>query len=240
LSLVAAGCGLLESEPEPSGAVMVLLPDLSESGVAAQDAQRRHVTEVFAGVAAEHEARVLLASIDEAALDDPHIDESATFDTSAAQGNPKGREDIRRLARATLAEEVYTLFAAASSGAPKTDLSGALAWAAATLRTAGTGWKGIAVLGDAVSTAAPCNMLLAPPVDVDTAIAACFPAGVPDLAGVEVWFAGATAYAGTDRPPVAADVLEQFWTAVVERGGGTVVAFAPTVLPESVSAQGVE
>jgi hypothetical protein len=52
---------------------------------------------------------------------------------------------------------------------------------------------------------------------------------LPDLGGVHVYFLGATAYAG-ERPPVAPDVLERFWTDVVERGGGTVEQFAPTVL----------
>jgi len=234
LLLALPSCGFVESEPRPSGALLVILGDRSPSGMAAQDSQRRHVSDYFAPLAAEHEARVVVASIDGAALDQPEYHDSATFDTAAAQDNPDGEADIREEGRRELLAETDALFAA-ESGAAASDVAGALGWAATTLRNArgGEGWRGVAILSDAVSTAPPCNMLLSPPVDVEAAIAACFPAGVPDLTGVDVYFAGATAYPGVDRPPVAADVLEAFWTAVVERGGGTLRAFAPTLLGES-------
>jgi hypothetical protein len=236
LLLTPLGCGFVESEPKPSGAVLVVLGDRSPSGMAAQDSQRRHVSDYFAPLAAEHEARVVVASIDGAALDEPEYQDSATFDTAAAQDNPDGEANIREEGRRELLAETDALFAAGAE-ASSSDVAGALGWAATTLRHArgGDGWRGVAILSDAVSTAPPCNMLLSPPVDVEAAIAACFPAGVPDLTGVDVYFAGATAYPGVERPPVAADVLEAFWTAVVERGGGTLRAFAPTLLGESTS-----
>jgi hypothetical protein len=231
--LTLLGCGFVESEPEPSGAVLVILGDRSPSGMAARDSQRRHVSDYFAPLAAEHEARVVVASIDGAALDEPQYEDSATFDTAAAQDNPEGEDDIREAGRRELLAEADAMFAAGSEAAAS-DVAGALGWAATTLRNAreSDGWRAVAILSDAVSTAPPCNMLLSPPVDIEAAIAACFPAGVPDLTGVNVYFAGATAYPGVDRPPVAADVLEAFWTEVVERGGGTLQAFAPTLLGE--------
>ena len=239
LLLALLGCGFVESEPEPSGAVLVILGDRSPSGMAAQDSQRRHVSDYFAPLAAEHEARVVVASIDGAALDQPEYQDSATFDTAAAQGNPDGEANIRDEGRQELLAETDALFAteAEAQAANSSDVAGALGWAATTLGNArgNDGWRGLAILSDAVSTAPPCNMLLSPPVDVEAAIAACFPAGVPDLTGVDVYFAGATAYPGVERPPVAADVLQAFWTAVVERGGGTLRAFAPTLLGESTN-----
>jgi hypothetical protein len=239
LLLALLGCGFVESEPEPSGAVLVILGDRSPSGMAAQDSQRRHVSDYFAPLAVEHEARVVVASIDGAALDQPEYQDSATFDTAAAQGNPDGEANIRDEGRRDLLAETDALFAADAQAAVanSSDVAGALGWAATTLRNArgNDGWRGVAILSDAVSTAPPCNMLLSPPVDVEAAIAACFPAGVPDLTGVDVYFAGATAYPGVERPPVAADVLQAFWTAVVERGGGTLRAFAPTLLGESTN-----
>jgi hypothetical protein len=237
--LALLGCGFVESEPEASGAVLVILGDRSPSGMAAQDSQRRHVSDYFAPLASEHEARVVVASIDGAALDEPEYQDSATFDTAAAQDNPDGEANIRAEGRRRLLAETDALFAAEAEAANSSDVAGALGWAATTLRNArgGEGWRGVAILSDAVSTAPPCNMLLSPPVDIEAAIAACFPAGVPDLTGVDVYFAGATAYPGVERPPVAADVLEAFWTAVVERGGGTLRAFAPTLLGESTSGE---
>src|SRR5262245_7857912 len=243
LLMALLGCGFVESEAEPSGAVLVILGDRSPSGMAAQDAQRRHVSDYFAPLAAEHEARVVVASIDGAALDEPQYQDSATFDTAAAHGNPDGEANIREAGRRELLAETDAWFAAGTDPeaevATSSDVAGALGWAATTLRNArdSNGWRGIAILSDAVSTAPPCNMLLSPPVDVEAAMAACFPAGVPDLAGVDVYFAGATAYPGVESPPVAADVLEAFWTAVVERGGGTLQAFAPTLIGKSTRSE---
>src|SRR5262245_33568127 len=95
LLMTLLGCGFVEAEPEPSRAVLVILGDRSPSGMAAQDSQRRHVSDYFEPLAAEHEARVVVASIDGAALDQPEYHDSATFDAAVAQGNPEGEEDIR-------------------------------------------------------------------------------------------------------------------------------------------------
>jgi hypothetical protein len=167
-------------------------------------------------------------SIDSAALEDPQAHVTVSFDDAPAGGNELVARDIRAAARRKLLTETDALFAAGSD-ARSSDVAGAVSWAASIIESSSDGWGGIVLLSDAVSTSPPCNMTLTPPSDTDVAVADCFPSGLPDLGGVHVYFLGATAYAG-ERPPVAPDVLERFWTDVVERGGGTVEQFAPTVL----------
>src|SRR5262245_58229396 len=136
LLVSATSCGFVESEPEPSGAVLVVLGDRSPSGMAAQDAQRRYVSDYFAPLAAEHEARVVVASIDGAALDEPQYQDSATFDTAAAQGNPDGEANIREAGRRELLAETDAWFAVGTDPeaevATSSDVAGALGWAATT------------------------------------------------------------------------------------------------------------
>jgi hypothetical protein len=69
-----------------------------------------------------------------------------------------------------------------------------------------------------------------PLADVEAALTTCFGDTLPDLGGTEAWFLGAGAMPGGEPAPVDVGLLEAFWTAAVERGGGTLVAFGPTVL----------
>jgi hypothetical protein len=226
--LAGGGCGFLEEEPAPSGSMLVVLADLTPSGRAAEASQRRHVADVVVPLAETNGAEVVLVPIDDAALEDPLAHVTVSFDDVSAGGNELVAGEIRAAARRELLTETDALFAAGSD-ARGSDVAGALSWAASTVKSSSDGWGGIVLLSDAVSTSPPCNMTLTSPSDTDIAVADCFPSGVPDLGGVHVYFLGATAYSG-ERPPVAPDVLERFWTDVVERGGGTVEQFAPTVI----------
>ncbi|HEX6423647.1 MAG TPA: hypothetical protein VFZ79_09220 [Acidimicrobiales bacterium] len=217
-----------ESTPEPTGAVLIVLADLTPSGRAAVESQRRHVEDVVVPLARAHRAEVVLTTIDDAALDDPGI-RRVSFDTAAAAGNPVVAADIETAATTDLLAALDAVFAAGST-ARTSDVAGAVGWAAATLGQSGDGWHGLVVLSDAVSTAAPCNLMLAPTSATEATVDACFPAGVPDLAAVEVFFLGASTYPQGEEPLVDPAALEGFWRTVVERGGGSVGAFGPTVL----------
>lgn len=240
--LALTGCAaedlLAGGAPAPSDAVLVVLADVTPSGRAALASQRRHVADVVVPLAAAQRAVVVLTTIDDAALDDPEI-RRVSFDTAAAAGNQVVAADIETAARADLLAELDAIFAAGST-ARSSDVAGAIAWAAATLREAGDDWRGLVVLSDAVSTAAPCNLMLAPASATEATVDACFPAGVPDLAGVEVLFLGATTYPQGEEPLVDPAALENFWRTVVERGGGSVGAFGPTVLGQQPPAGEVD
>lgn len=250
------GCGLAESEPEPSDALLVVLADLTPSGLLEEAAQRRHITDVVVPLAIAHDAEVVLAAIDDAALVDPEPRGGADFDRAAAQGNDVLAEKLLDDARAELARDVDDLFASAAGRSSRgSDVAGAVAWAAGTLgdtrdaggaggsggevQAAGAGggagggdsvWRGLAVLSDAISTIPPCTMTRPPLADVEAAITSCFAGRVPDLTGTDAYFLGAGVMPGGEPTPVDVGLLEAFWTAVVERGGGSLQAFGPTVL----------
>lgn len=250
LSLGVGGCGLTEEEPRSSDAVLILLADLTPSGILEQDAQRRHIDDVVIPLAVEHDANVVLAVIDDAALVDPEPRGGADFDRAAAQGNQVAEQKLVAQARRDLVADVDALFTGAASHPSRgSDVAGAVAWAADTLRvdaatTSGSGngegtWYGLAVLSDAISTIPPCAMTSPPMADVEAAISACFAGSLPDLRGTEVWFLGAGVMPDGEPPPVDVHLLEAFWAAVVERGGGSFAAFAPTVLgPTPLNDQG--
>ena len=229
--VAAAGCAAVEGTgtTDPSGARIVALVDTTTSADGTQAAQRRHLVDVVIPLAEEQRAEVVLATIDAAALEAPEIVAATSFDTASAEGNDVVADRLVVEATHELTQAADTVFAAGGR-AEASDVAGALSWAASMLDDGIDGWRGVALLSDAVSTAAPCNMTLLPPSDARPVLAACFPAGVPDLAGVEVLFLGAGSYRTGDQRPVDPAGLERFWRTVVQQGGGTVRAYGATVL----------
>src|SRR5262245_21217081 len=88
LSIIATGgCGLFGGAPAPSRAELIVLGDVSPSGLALADEQRRHLVDVVVPLAIERRAEVVLARIDDAAFAAPEIVARVGFDTAAAGGN---------------------------------------------------------------------------------------------------------------------------------------------------------
>jgi hypothetical protein len=240
------GCGAFGGTPVASRAEMIVLGDVSPSGLALADEQRRHVVDVVVPLAIERRAEVVLARIDEAAYAAPEIVARVGFDTAAAEGNQIAEDRIVADGRRELRAAVERLLDDhRDAPVPASDVAGALRWAAETLGGADGGsggggagadgrpWRGIVLLSDAVSTAPPCNLTLAPPPasgDVAGVVGMCFPGGMPDLSGVEVSFLGANSYPPGEPPPVDPLGLQRFWQAVVEGGHGTVARFGATAL----------
>jgi hypothetical protein len=217
---------------------LVVLFDATNSAVGTQDVQRRHLVDVVLPLAERERAEVVLATIDAAALEAPRIVGRVSFDTAAAEGNEvAAARTVRRARHDLLASADRLLARERAQAAPASDVAGALAWAGGMVGDAGDGWHGVALLSDAVSTSAPCNMLLAAPSDEAPAVEACFPHGLPRLVGTDVLFLGAGAYRAGDRPAVDPAGLERFWRAVVTRGGGTVTAYGPTVLGDAPASE---
>jgi hypothetical protein len=223
------GCAWAGSAPASSHAELVVLVDLTPSGLAGQAGQRQHIEHYVVPLAVQQRATIQLATINDAALREPTIQGEFSFDTAEAEGNRLVSSELVAGARADLLAAVDRLLVAGSP-AEASDVIGAVAWAAKTLAGSGPGWHGIVVLSDAVNTVVPCNMAVLPPSADGATISACFPAGVPSLVGDDLYFLGATAYAGVDQPPVDPVGLEQFWRTVVDQGRGKVQAFGPTVL----------
>ena len=227
--LATASCALLEPATEARDARVVVLVDATVSDAGMQDTQLQHVEEVVLPRAEREGAQVVIAAIDEDARAEPRIVDRPSFDPSPAEGNPRLIERIVAEAEQRAIEAATAVLTQERAAA--SDVVGALTWAAELLEGV-EGWRAIAVVSDAVSTAPPCNMTLTPPSADEASVASCFPDGVPALAGVEVSFLGAGAYQEGDPAPVEAADLESFWRAVVAQGGGTVTDYGPLVLGE--------
>lgn len=229
-ALLSVGCSLISPPPPASDATIIVLADRTPSGMASAEGQRRHIRDVVIPLATDSRAKVVLATIVDNARTDPDIRATVSFDTSSAQGNPDTANDLIAAATTTLNHRLDALF----TGDPKTkssDVAGAVSWAAQTLANSRRAWHAIVVLSDATSTAAPCNMtLLRPSVNLAAAIASCFPAGVPQFGGTQLFFLGAgTDPTGTLGPEDAAGI-EAFWQQVAAAGHGMIRAYGATVL----------
>lgn len=231
VATLATGCSpLVDHEPSPSNAMLMVLIDVSPTGRALADAQRSSINEVVIPLAAKHRAAVLLTVTDDYALDDPHVDDPVSFDTAAAGDNPQGEQDIIDTASASLREKVQALLATPSTS-QASDVAGTVEVAANALNQRHElQWKGIVVLADATSTAPPCNFSLVRPwVDVEGAISTCYPFGVPAFAGTRLFFVGAGSDPTREGSRVQAKGIESFWREVANQGGGVVDAYGPLV-----------
>lgn len=218
---------------------MVVLVDVTPSGLALAAEQRRHVRDVVVPLAVRHGAAVVVAPIDEAAFADPQPADPISFDTRAAGGNPLAAERITGPASSRLVAAIDRLLSSphATGGS---DVVGALRWAGTSLG-GGNGppgrpgpWRGIVVLSDAVSTAPPCDLALTPPrAEVARVVSACLPAGPLQLGGVDVCFLGAGAHPVGVGAAIDPTDLERFWREVVERGHGTVTGFQTSAFGEA-------
>jgi hypothetical protein len=244
--VAVGGCSALEGAgTTASRAELVVLFDVTGSAVGTQPEQRRHLTDVVLPLAERRKAEVVLATIDDDARAHPRIVGRVSFDTAAAEGNGVAAGRIVAAGRRAVLRHADRIFARAQAHpAPASDVAGALTWAGGLVGDGsgdddgGGGWRGIALLSDAVSTAPPCTMPRPAPSGADGSVDRCFPDGPPPLEGTDVWFLGAGSYQHAGRQSVGAARLEAFWRSAVARGGGHMVAYGATVLGQTTSEEG--
>lgn len=192
----------------------------------------RHLSEVVLPQAAADNARIVIGTISADSEREPRlVADVSLLATGDASDNPENQA----MWAEQKTEEILACVRAAASGeaADRSDVFGALAWAANVLPLRAEG-RHVVLLSDDINTTAGCN-LTGRDISAAGRQLVADECGTPDyrgLDGTDVWLGGVGLSGGGDATAaVTPSTLTEFWTWFVTSHGGHVSRSGATLLP---------
>jgi hypothetical protein len=218
------------SETQPTYVVAI---GTNSSDAALAETHERHLEEVVLPAAIADNARIVVGTVSgDSAREPTLVADLSLLPTGDGSDNPENQATYSSQKAAELAQCVKSALAARPSD--RTDVFGALAWAANVMPPTAS-VRHVVLLSDAINTTEGCNLTGRDisPSGRQHVFDQCGSAEYAGLAGADVWLGGAGLTNGGDATPsqLTPSAVIEFWTAFVESHGAHVSRAGATLLP---------